>query len=71
MDSGDQCYQRHDDCYTVCAGNKICVAACDKQLVKELDDLSGDARHWPDPPRLGTERDSESYRNMARKYFRK
>jgi hypothetical protein len=55
----------------VCAGNKICVAACNKQLVKELDDLSGDSRLWPNPPRLGTERDSERYRNMARKYFRR
>ena len=71
MDSGDQCYERHDDCDTVCAGNKICIAACDRQLVKELDELSDDSRLWPNPPRLGTERDSERYRNMGRKYFLK
>lgn len=71
VDSGDECYKRHDDCYTACAGNTFCMLACNKQLVKELDELPNDSRHWPNPPRLGTESDSESYRNLARKYFRK
>jgi RHS repeat-associated protein len=61
-DSGDQCYQRHDDCYAKCGANVICIAVCNKQLVKELKNLPDDSGSWPNPPKPGTEGDSEKYR---------
>jgi hypothetical protein len=69
-DSGDQCYQRHDNCYVKCGADAKCIAACDKQLVKELDALPDDPRKWSNPPKPGTERDSRQYRDWARRYFR-
>ena len=68
-DSGDKCYKNHDNCYDACHGDAKCLAGCDKQLVKELQDLSDASKKWPEPPRAGTERDSESYRNRAIQYF--
>ncbi|MBA3774329.1 MAG: hypothetical protein H0X13_18130, partial [Ramlibacter sp.] len=70
LDSGDACYQRHDTCYETCAPNKQCIRTCDKKLVDELDALPNDPRLWPSPPRPGTESDSKSYRDAARRWFR-
>ncbi len=69
-DSGDQCYQHHDDCYAKCGANVKCIAACNKQLVKELKDLPDDPTKWPQPPRPGTEEDSRRYRATAIWLFR-
>lgn len=70
LDSGDQCYKRHDDCYTICRDNKQCLSVCDQQLRQELNDLSIDPMSWPDPPRRWTERESNTYKDMARWWFR-
>lgn len=69
-DSADQCYKRHDDCYVKCGGNKLCAAACNKTLVKELEALPSDSSKWPSPPRSGTESDSERYRKYAITWFK-
>jgi RHS repeat-associated protein len=68
-DSGDQCYQRHDNCYIKCGANAKCLAACNKQLVKELKDLPKDPKKWPQPPTPGTETDSADYRDDAIWWF--
>lgn len=72
LDSGDACYQRHDNCYDTCTSKdkKQCVQSCDRKLVEELDALPNDPRLWPSPPRPGTEGDSRSYRDAARRWFR-
>jgi RHS repeat-associated protein len=71
-DSGDACYQRHDTCYGTCGtNNQQCIGTCDRKLFDELRDLSDDPRRWPQPPRPGTEGDSESYRKEAIWWFRK
>jgi RHS repeat-associated protein len=70
-DSGDACYQRHDECYVICPANdRACIAACDRRLVEELEALPADPRLWPQPPRVGTEGDSRRYRDWAIRYFR-
>ncbi|MBX3618359.1 MAG: hypothetical protein KF839_14735 [Nitrosomonas sp.] len=61
LDSGDECYQRHDQCYD--AGTP--KALCDKKLVDELKALSSDPRRWTRPPAPGTEGDSDRYRRGA------
>jgi len=61
-DSGDACYMRHDNCWDQCGNNRQCVAACNRQTVDELRGLPDDSRRWPQPPRPGTEGDSERYR---------
>jgi hypothetical protein len=68
-DSGDRCYMHHDNCYAKCGGDKLCIKACDKTLVKELLALPNDPRKWPLPPRRGTEADSAIYRNWALRFF--
>lgn len=68
-DSGDQCYKRHDECYVRCGKDKKCIAACDGALVDELNGLSSNPRKWLSPPRPGTEKDSQRYRDWAIKYF--
>ena len=69
-DSADACYQRHDYCYDSCGSKKNCIKACDRALVGELDSLPDDPRRWPSPPRIGTEEDSRTYRDAARRLFR-
>jgi RHS repeat-associated protein len=69
-DSGDQCYQRHDNCYITCGSNKRCIAACDRRLVGELRHLPDDPRQWASPPRRGTEGDSRRFRDWAIWYFK-
>jgi len=61
LDSGDECYKRHDQCYD--AGTK--KATCDRELVKELKALPTDPRKWSRPPSPGTEGDSDRYRRAA------
>ena len=75
-DSADACYMAHDKCYespTCNTPNKVenekTTRACDLALVECLSKLPDDSRKWPNPPRKGTEGDSERYRNAARRYF--
>jgi RHS repeat-associated protein len=70
-DSGDQCYKRHDNCYSSCGANAQCIAGCDGRLVNELRQLPDDSRQWPQRPRPGTEGDSERYRSGALQWFSK
>lgn len=64
-DSGDMCYMHHDQCWDRCNGNKLCKAACNKTLVKELEALPSKPTQWPMPPRKGTESDSAIYRALG------
>lgn len=68
-DSGDMCYQSHDNCYVKCGSDRLCIRRCDRQLRGELTALPNDPRQWPIPPRAGTEEDSRDYRDYALKYF--
>ncbi|MEW8285856.1 MAG: RHS repeat-associated core domain-containing protein [Candidatus Thiodiazotropha endolucinida] len=71
MDSGDECYERHDNCYVQCGTNQQCrEQTCDPTLVNELRNLPNDPRNWPNPPRPGTEGDSRRYRDNAIRFFR-
>ena len=69
-DSGDACYQRHDNCNISCGSNKSCIEACDGSLVDELSKLPNDPQQWPLPPKTGTEVDSRHFKNDAIKYFK-
>ena len=69
-DSGDICYMHHDNCYDKCNGNKECLKACNKTLVKELGALPKDPKKWPEPPPKGTENDSAQYRDWAIDWFK-
>ena len=69
LDSGDRAYMNHDKCYEKAGGNISCVKKCDKKLVDELKSLPEDSKKWPEPPRKGTEGDSESYRRSAIRHF--
>jgi RHS repeat-associated protein len=76
-DSADRCYMHHDKCYDSCAtqypndikGFNQCINACDKKLVEELNQLPADPTKWPEPPRNGTEQDTQNYRWWAQKIF--
>jgi RHS repeat-associated protein len=68
-DSGDACYQRHDNRYSRCTTQQ-CIEACDATLVSELRNLDDDPTQWPVPTTAGTERDSARYRNWAIRFFR-
>jgi len=69
-DSGDECYQRHDNCYSACGSNNPqCGSNCDQQLVKDLRGISDNPLNWPRPPRPGTEGDSRRFRDWAIWYF--
>jgi RHS repeat-associated protein len=68
-DSADVCYMHHDNCYAQCGDNRLCIAACDRTLLKELLALSKDPRKWPLPPLKGTEADSRNYLEQALRRF--
>ena len=68
-DSGDEAYEKHDQCFDCCNGNNSCMKSCNKELVKDLKKLPSDSKKWPRPPRSGTESDSEWYRQLAIWYF--
>lgn len=74
-DSADKCYMHHDNCYDKCSAikdgkaQKACIKVCDAALVKELKLLPDDPAKWPEPPRKGTENDSNLYRNGAIRIF--
>jgi RHS repeat-associated protein len=75
-DSGDTCYQKHDNCYDSCPNGRgqqrehqQCRNACDRNLVNELRALDNNPRNWPQPPRAGTDVDSRDYRNWAIDFF--
>lgn len=72
-DSADACYMAHDKCYddspscssTDSAGSKKAINACNLKLVQCLQKLPNDSKQWPNPPKPGTEGDSERYRWAA------
>ena len=64
-DSADRCYMDHDRCYERCKDWR----SCDAQLTRCLDRLPWDPRHWPEPPRPGTETDSRLFLEFARFIF--
>lgn len=66
LDSGDACYMSHDQCYGSCGRTK----QCDQDLRVCLGKLPEDSRKWLNPPRIGTEGDSERYRRGALIIFR-
>jgi len=69
-DSGDECYQRHDNCYSGCGTiNPQCIANCDQELLNELQGIGDNPLTWPQPPRPGTEGDSRRFRDWAIWYF--
>jgi RHS repeat-associated protein len=73
-DSADNCYCQHDRAYGKCEGlmgdcKQECIRRADAQLLACLNHLPDDSRLWPAPPRPGTERDSEIYRELAIYYF--
>ena len=72
-DSADRCYEHHDKCYEICGEfpNPKCIAACDANLVEDLEHLPNDPRWWATPPKPGTERDSRAYRDAAIEIFSK
>ncbi|MDR1008481.1 MAG: RHS repeat-associated core domain-containing protein [Campylobacteraceae bacterium] len=49
VDSGDECYKHHDECYVECGANnaKQCIANCDRVLVDELRQLPEDPLYGP------------------------
>ncbi|MBI3523008.1 MAG: hypothetical protein HY066_00555 [Betaproteobacteria bacterium] len=61
LDSGDECYQRHDQCFD--SGTP--KASCNRKLVDELKALPDDPKQWPRPPAPGTEGDSDRFRRGA------
>ena len=70
LDSGDEAYQRHDQCYSgVPLSPRYSKNRCDDQLVKELRELPDDSSQWNRPPRKGTKDDSENFRDNAIWYF--
>lgn len=72
-DSADECYKYHDTCYVVCEGENCniedCKSDCDSELVMCLRNLRDDPRDWPNPPRRGTEGDTQRYRRAAEGIF--
>jgi len=64
-DSADACYMRHDKCWDRCRGEPLCKLLCDETLIEELKALPSDSRKWPQPPRSGTEGDTERFRQGA------
>jgi hypothetical protein len=75
MDSMDSCCMQHDFCYEKCdkvpaSQHKACLKKCDATLVGCLQSLNKDCTKWAQPPRKGTESDSESYRDNAIRLFR-
>lgn len=75
VDSLDRCCMFHDRCYTRCdrypekTVHEACLIECDRGLVSCLRSLSSDCMNWPNPPRAGTEGESQWYREDALNYF--
>lgn len=75
-DSGDACYKLHDECYDspTCntpdtAKNQTGVRQCNEALKKCLRNLPEDPKLWPEPPKPGTETDTQNYREGALSWF--
>ena len=75
MDSLDRCCMVHDQCYNKCDKSPernlqtACVNNCDKDFIGCMNRLDDDCSNWPEPPRLGTESDSQYFRDDATRYF--
>ncbi|OGP50206.1 MAG: hypothetical protein A2Y79_07825 [Deltaproteobacteria bacterium RBG_13_43_22] len=68
-DSGDICYMNHDNCYTRAGDCGKAERSCDLELVNCLNKLPSNSKEWPSPPKLGTEGDSETFRDWATNHF--
>jgi RHS repeat-associated protein len=73
VDSGDECYMNHDNCWGGCdqcpSGRSGCMRSCDVDVVACLLNLSRDPTQWARPPEPGTEKDSRNFRTRAMIYF--
>jgi hypothetical protein len=73
VDSGDECYMNHDNCWGECdscaASRPACITRCDREIVRCVSSLPSDPAQWPRPPRPGTETDSLIFATGARIYF--
>ena len=69
VDSMDECFKKHDECYGW--GKDPCYSAdkkdCDKKLVECLENLGKSPRNWPIPPENPLH--AELYRDWAMTYF--
>jgi RHS repeat-associated protein len=76
LDSLDRCCMHHDQCWSRCEqfpggpARGACMIACDRIFVACLNSLGDDCKSWPETPRVGTESDSQFYRDDAVRYFR-
>ncbi|MCL2716253.1 MAG: hypothetical protein FWD68_17235 [Alphaproteobacteria bacterium] len=79
-DSGDRLYMAHDLCYeksTVVVSkdqkevDPINKEKCNATLTNDLKALPKDPKAWPEPPRPGTETDSDTFKNWAIRFFSK
>ena len=66
LDSADECYMRHDQCYDSGAGKQ----SCDVRLIDELLNLPTDPEKWLKPPKKETKDDTVRFLNGAIFYFR-
>jgi RHS repeat-associated protein len=75
LDSMDSCCMVHDQCYAKCEAlpkgstQEACLITCDQSLTQCLKKLNDDCTRWPNPPKQGTESDSQQYRDDAIRIF--
>jgi RHS repeat-associated protein len=74
LDSLDKCCMVHDKCYGRCDAlpkglQKSCRITCDRAAVRCLRSLDDDCTKWQEPPRAGTEADSQIYRDDMMRLF--
>jgi RHS repeat-associated protein len=75
-DSLDRCCMAHDKCFGKCDSIRDksvfakCRYDCNSAFVSCQGNLCEDATKWPEPPRKGTEGDSQTFRDDAMRYFR-
>jgi RHS repeat-associated protein len=75
VDSLDRCCMAHDQCFGNCDAipakgpkNK-CMYDCNRDFVGCMQRLGDNCSKWPEPPRSGTEGDTQRYRGIATWYF--
>ena len=76
VDSLDACCMSHDRCWTQCENlstkvsrDSCLIGGCDRAFVQCLQRLGDNCSTWSQRPRLGTESDSQFYRDDALRYF--
>jgi len=76
-DDADRCYMQHDLCYVRCNNGQCsddsqkanCIRNCDRALPQCLRQLHQDPKKWDNPPKPGTEGDTQRFRWAAEQYF--